>query len=422
MFPQDLRSAYIQQQRNAVEADLRSHLARRPPKDVQIFVPRIDTIATNRLLSRQSITDLESDRATRIYIRFCFSPSTGQVKLLHPRSLPAKYTKEGSFYLMEQRSKRRRLSQQEEPLVGYFESKHGPWPQLHHGIVVGERSRGHHEHLRKGAPNPLRITSGSSLTSNKSRPAGYATTHGDRSLPKVAPRGLGQDRSPEPPLRTAIASMVQVVVDLPDKSLTKLLVPPGSSIIPLQGYGTLTLDMGPSPSLPLPSQTISAIISSSANSPSPSAYPASSSMHPPNPFVHSASSAQQSSSQASRASIPEVSKTAIEPSYSITIAKSSPSSSPSLKINLPKPDSQIVLISPPSTPIPSNPPSSLLSDSADLFHFTSPVISSSSSYSSSRGTQSSSLLTSSQTIQPTHFMVSANGDTSSSSEFISPDS
>ena len=315
---------------------------------------------------------------------------------------------------MEQRSKRRRLSQQEEPPVGYFESKHGPWPQLHHGTVAGEGSHGHQAHLRKGTPKPLRISSDFGLPLNKSRHAGHAATHGDRSLPKVVRRGLGNDRSAEPPLKTAIASMVQVIIDIPEKPLTNLLVPPGSSVIPLEGYGTLTLDTGPSPSLLLSSQTNSGLIISSANSPSSLTYPARSSMHPVNPFVHSASPAQQSeSSQAGRTSIPEASKTTNEPTYSITVTKTLPSSS-SLKLNLPRPDSQVVLISPPSTPIPSNPPSSFLSESTDSFHPTLPVISSSSL---SRDAQSSPPLKSSpQPIKPKNSMATATGDPSSSSE------
>lgn len=313
---------------------------------------------------------------------------------------------------MEQRSKRRRLSQQEEPLLGYFESKHGPWPQLHHGTVVGEGSRLRQEHLREGTPRPLRISSDFGLPLNKSRRAGHATTHGDRSRPKLIRRGLGQDRSPEPPLKTAIASVVQIVVN---KSFTKILVPPGSSVIPLEGFGTLTLDTGPSPSVLLPSQTNSAAISSSAFSPSSLAYPAKSSTHPANPFVHSASSAQQSEpSQAGRTSIPEASKNANEPTYSITIAKNSPSNSPSLKINLPGPDSQVVLISPPSTPIPSNPPNSVLSDRIESSHLNLPIIS---SLSSSRGTQSPPVLTTSPPIEPKNLQASATGDSSSSSEF-----
>lgn len=315
---------------------------------------------------------------------------------------------------MEQRSKRRRLSQQEEPLQGYFESKHGPWPPSHHGTVVGDGSRLRHDYLREVTPRPLRISSDFGLPFNKSRRAGHATTHGDRGLPKLVRRGLGEDRRPEPPLQTAIASVVQIVVDMPEKPRTKLLVPPGSSVIPLEGFGTLTLDTGPSPSVLLPSQSNSAVISSSAYSPSSLAYPAKSSTHPANPFVHSASSAQQSeSTQAGRTSIPEASKTANEPTYSITIAKTSPSSSPSLKINLPRPDSQVVLISSPSTPIPSNPPSSVLFDTIESSHLTLPI----SSSSTSRGAQSSPLLTTSQSIEPKNLSASATGDPSSSSKF-----
>lgn len=321
---------------------------------------------------------------------------------------------------MEQRSKRRRLSQQEEPPVGYFESRNGPWPQLHHGTVAGEGSRGHHARLRKGTAKPLRISSDFGLPLNKTRHAGHAATHGDRSLPKVVRRGLGNGRSPEPPLKTAIASMVQLVIDIPEKPLTNLLVPPGSSVIPLEGYGTLTLDTGPSPSHLLPSQTNSAVIISSANSPSSLTYPARTSTPPVNPFVHSASPAQQSeSSQAGRTSISEASKTANEPTYSITVAKTSPSSS-SLKVKLPKPDTQVVLISPPSTPIPSNPPSSFLSESTDSFHPTLPAISSSSL---SRGAPSSPLLKSpSRPIKPKNSMATATGDPSSSSEFTDMES
>ena len=164
---------------------------------------------------------------------------------------------------MERRSKRRRLSQQEEPLLGYFESHHGPWPQLHHGTDVGEGSHLRQEHLREVKPRPLMISSDFGLPLNKSRRAGHATTHGDRTLPKLVRRGLGDDRSPEPPLKTAIASMVQIVVDKPEKPLTKFLVPPGSSVIPLEGFGTLTLDTGPSPSVFSSFHTNSAAISSS---------------------------------------------------------------------------------------------------------------------------------------------------------------
>lgn len=308
---------------------------------------------------------------------------------------------------MEQRSKRRRLSQKEETLIAYFEPENGPWPRLHHGIVVEEGSRRHQERLRKGTPQPLRISSDSSLPLNKSRSSRYAATHGDSSLSKVLPRGLGEDRSPEPPLKTAIASMVQLVVDLPKKPLTKLLIPPASSIIPLEGYGTLTLDTGPSSSPLLPSQTDSAIISSSA-------YPASSSMRSANLSVHSASSAQQhSSSQAGRGSVLEISKTVDEPAYSITVAKTSPSSSTSLKINVPRPDSQVVLISPPSTPIPSNLPSSVLPDNTGSSHLTLPVI----SLSSSHATQSSLPLTSSlQPSKPKNSIASATDDASSTSK------
>ena len=315
---------------------------------------------------------------------------------------------------MEQRLKRRRLSQQDEPLMKYFESEHRRWPHLHDGLVVEEGSRGH-QHLRKGTPQPLRVSSDSRLSLNASHRSGHVTTHGDRSRPKVVPRDLGVDRSPEPPLKTAIASMVQVIVDLPEKPLTKLLVPPGSSIIPLEGYGTLTLDTRPSSSLLLPSHTNSAVISSPAYSASLSAYAARSSRHPANPFEDSASSGQQSStSQAGRGSIKEISKTVDEPVYSTTVAKISPSSS-TLKINLPGPDSQVVLISPPSTPIPSSPPSSVLSDSTGSFPLTSPVM----SLSSSRGTQSSPLLASSpQLIKSKNSKVSATRDPISTSGFV----
>lgn len=313
---------------------------------------------------------------------------------------------------MEQHSKRRRLSQKEEPLIGCPESEHGRWPQLRHGMVE-EGSRGHQEPLRKGTP-PFKIPPDSGLSLNKPRRSGHATTHGDRSLPKVVRRGFGEGRSPEPPLKTAIASVIQVIVDLPEKPLTKLLIPPGSSIISLEGYGTLILDTGPSPSHLLPSQTNPTVASSSA-------YPASSSMHSANSLVHSANSAQQSSpSQAGRSSIPEISKTADEPAYSTTDTKISLPSSTSLKINLPGPGSQVVLISPPSTPIPSNPPSSVLSKSIESFRLALPVTSSASS---PRGTQSSPRSTSSpQPIKPENLIGSATGDPSVSSEFINLES
>lgn len=310
---------------------------------------------------------------------------------------------------MEQNPKRRRLSQKEEPLRGHLESEHGRWSHLHCRMVASGTS-GQQELSHRGHP-PFTIPPDFSSLLNKSHRSGHATRLGNNSLPKLVPRGLGGEASPEPPLKTAIASVFQVVVDLPEKPPTILLIPPASSIISLEGFGTWTVDTNPTPSHLLPTQTDLAGASSSA-------YSASSSVHSANSRVHPADSAQQSSpSQAGRNSIPELPKTVDEPAHSNIATRTVLPSSASLKINLPGPGSQVVLLSPPSTPVPSDPPSSVLLEGTGSFHPTSPDIPSSSS--TSRDTQKSPQSTSSpKPRRPKKIIGSAEGDSSISSGSI----
>ena len=306
---------------------------------------------------------------------------------------------------MEQLPKRRRLSHKNEASVGYPESNHVVWPSLHPGVVK-EGPLGHQEPLRNGIL-PFTIPPDLSSPLRKPRHAVQISGLGENSLPKFAPRGLSEDELPEPPWKTSTASLVQVVVDLPEKPLTKFLISPTSSIIPLEGFGTFTLNANSSPSQLLPSQTNSAAASSSV-------YSANSSVHLANLSVHSANSVPQSSpSQAGRNAIVRTLTAVDEPIHGATATGTFSPSSTSLKLNLPGPGSQVVLSSPPSTPIPSDPPSSVISDTTSSSYPTSLAVSS-----LSRRTQISPESTSfPQSRKPTTPKESATGHSSASSEF-----
>lgn len=263
---------------------------------------------------------------------------------------------------MEQPSKRRRLSHKNEPSLAYLKSDHGRWPQLPPGVVE-EWSRQQQEPMRRGIRPP-------STPRDRSSPySGHVKSPRDESFPKFVPHGRSEEGNPKPPLKTAIASVIQVVVGLPDKPLTQLLIPPNSSIIPLDGLGTFTLDTKPSLSQFPPSTISAASLASSANS----------SVQSANSLVHSASSAPQPlPSQVGRNGISSISKTAEELTYITTASRSYLPTATSVELDFLGLDSQVVLLSPPSTPIPSDPSSSLLLESTGFFFPVASSISSSS--------------------------------------------
>ena len=154
--------------------------------------------------------------------------------------------------------------------------------------------------------------------------------------------------SVQSPAKTVVSSVVQVLVnDGNGAEVTELLVPVKSKVISLAGFAPITLTSNPQPN---------------PSSPSTLAYQSSSSTNP----AASSKAAQTVQIQASR-------------TPSNTASSSFPASSSPTSINIPESQSQAVLSSPPSTPLPSSPSSSSPSSTGSYFSSSSASASASNS-------------------------------------------
>ncbi|KAL8796894.1 MAG: hypothetical protein Q9195_000977 [Heterodermia aff. obscurata] len=163
--------------------------------------------------------------------------------------------------------------------------------------------------------------------------------------------------SVQPPTKTVISSVVQVLVDDgKGAEVTELLVPVKSKVISLLGFAPITLannaQSNPSP--------LSTLVYQSPSSTNPAA---------------SSKAAQTVQVQASR-------------TPSNTASSSSPASSSSTSISVAESQSQAVLSSPPSTPLPSSPSSSSPSSTGSYFSASPASSSASTSPQSSTAPQS----------------------------------
>lgn len=186
---------------------------------------------------------------------------------------------------------------------------------------------------------------------NKTRQSGRASKLTDSNLPKLFPRAPVNIESPDTPLTTAIASVIQVVVELPKSQLTQIFIPAASGVISLEGYEALTVTANPSPLLVSPTPANVAVASSSADA---------------------AKSAQASAS--SQVGLDPTNLGA--PADSTPVAETVLPHPTSIKTKSPGHDSQVVLISSPLAPIPSPHASSVLADAAGSKFQTLPGISS----------------------------------------------
>ena len=154
--------------------------------------------------------------------------------------------------------------------------------------------------------------------------------------------------SVQSPAKTVVSSVVQVLVnDGTGAEVTELLVPVKTKIISLAGFAPITLANSPQPN---------------PSSPSTLAYQSSSSTNP----AATSKAAQTVQVQASR-------------TPSNTASGSSPASSSPTPISVAESQSQAVLSSPPSTPLPSSPSSSSSSSTGSYFSSSSPSASASNS-------------------------------------------
>ncbi len=251
---------------------------------------------------------------------------------------------------MEQHSKRRRLSQKEEPpLRGYLEPEEGRRPHGRHKMVE-EAPLAPQATLQKVYP-PSIIPAPFRSQLNKTRHSGQTRRLSNSYLPKLFPRDPVDIESPDSPLTTAIASVIQVMVELPKSRLTQILIPPTSSLLSLEGYEVLTVVASPSPSLLSPTPANVALASSSAD----------------------AVNAAQASASSQLAHDP---KNSDSPADSKTVAGTFLPHPTSLNTHLPGHDSQEVLLSSSLTLLPPHRASSVLADAAGSIFQTLPGISS----------------------------------------------
>jgi hypothetical protein len=186
---------------------------------------------------------------------------------------------------------------------------------------------------------------------NKTRHSGQTRRLSNSNLPKLFPRDPVDIESPDSPLTTAIASVIQVMVELPKSRLTQIFIPPTSSLLSLEGYEVLTVVASPSPSLLSPTPANVALASSSAD----------------------AVNAAQASASSQVAHDP---KNSDSPADSKTVSGTFLPHPTSLNTHLPGHDSQAVLLSSSLTLLPPHRASSVLTDAAGSIFQTLPGISS----------------------------------------------
>ena len=170
-------------------------------------------------------------------------------------------------------------------------------------------------------------------------------------IQKVHPRQLAPSSVSQVahPMTTAVESVVRVIIDNPSgTAVGDVLVPAQSSVFTFDGYGSVTLpsNTGSPTSPPQPPARFESASASTTPGPPQSEVPQPTQQ--PTPMV-----TDQSSSHPSGASTTNVS----------TSTNSQANQSP-MTINVAGSSSQVVLASPPATPVPSSPSSSILSTSA----------------------------------------------------------
>ena len=183
-----------------------------------------------------------------------------------------------------------------------------------------------------------------------------AISPGHRKLSDLHPRNLiptkvkGAAEAVQSPSSTVVASVIQVVVNNPAGDLvTQALVPVASKIISVQGFAPITLGKGPATASAIPSAASISKQASHHQQPSPTDATGQDSY---GPRTTAAGTRRPLQSQS-----PERSASA-NPSH--------------LSINVPGSKSQVLLSSPPSTPLPSTPASTLSSSpSTDSYFSTS---------------------------------------------------
>ncbi len=183
------------------------------------------------------------------------------------------------------------------------------------------------------------------------------------------------------PITTAVESVVRVIIDNPSgTAIGDVLVPAQSSVFTFDGYGSVTLppNAGSPTSPPQPPARFA----------SQSAYttPGPQSQAPQSTQQSAPTSADQSSSRPSEA-----------PPASVSTSTNSPASQSPMTISVPGSSSQVVLSSPPTTPVPLSPSTSLSSTSATNTGSTTSYFSLSSSASASTSSQTSDIPNPNQT-------------------------
>lgn len=164
--------------------------------------------------------------------------------------------------------------------------------------------------------------------------------HPRQIVPKIVPNPVSQVTQP---VTTAVKSVIRVIIDNPaGTAIGDVLVPAQSSVFTFDGYGSVTLPSNagsptspPGPPARFASQSAYTTPGPQSEAPQPTQEPS------PNP-------ADQSSSRPSEA-----------PPASLPASTNSPASQSPMTINVSGSSSQVVLSSPPATPVPSSSSSSL---------------------------------------------------------------
>ena len=215
-----------------------------------------------------------------------------------------------------------------------------------------DTSNREHSHLHNsgstGPPYAPRRFSTSIVRSSKDLAA-----EGSKRSP-LHPRNLipaEVSESVKPPAKTVVASVIQVVVDNGAGSeVTQLLVPVSSKVVSVQGFAPITLGGAPA---------------AASEAPSGAASPQNSRNHQP-PATHSTEPNSYPNSYPVRTTAVTPSRTD-NPSASQSTAGGASASSNPLSISVPGSESQVVLSSPPSTPLPSSAASTTPSSSTGSY-------------------------------------------------------
>lgn len=258
---------------------------------------------------------------------------------------------------MEQPFKRRRVSLGVEQTL-QENNVYGLRPKWNNYNLEKESNRAREQPLPKGTSSGA--SDGTRLPLNPFEPRHEALYPRNEIHPVLHPRNLAQRQGPVSPTTTAVIPVVQVDIQRGDASVTKVLVPAGSSIVSLSGLAPLTLSNNPtipssSPSVPPYTRAASSAVAPQSTQTSAASSQAVPSSTPPAPSP-SASASRVTKSQDYAAK---------------TVTSTRASISTPMTLNLQRLSSQEVLSPSPSSPLPPSPASSLSSDSASASFFPS---------------------------------------------------